>query len=434
MSSAAEEIRRKAIELGFVAVGIAPAQEAPHWEALRRWVEAGRFGEMEYIPRRLEAYRHPEGVLPGCRSLVVVAWPYRPYPFEPLPVGAGRVAAYAVLPDYHTAMASRLRQLGKEIQRIFPDSRWKVAVDTAPLLERSFAAQAGLGWIGRNCMLIHPRWGSYVFLGAVLTTAELPPDPPQTKTYCGSCRACLRACPTGAIVAPYELDARRCISYWTIEARSLPPRELRELFGDWFFGCDLCQQVCPWNRKILAAATNGEPGQRLLPGPIPHVDPCDILLAADDELRARFRDLPLWRAKSAGLRRNAALVLGNALRRLRHAELANPDFAPATRAVCSGTEIFVKETGGSEWGTAYLEGTSASQRTLRPVDQWLRALAHALESPHPMVRQAAAWALGCHLSPGVRQLLAAHLEKETDPAVREEITQILATEKNFPPA
>ncbi|MCS7239127.1 MAG: tRNA epoxyqueuosine(34) reductase QueG [Thermoguttaceae bacterium] len=412
----AEKVKSRAIELGFAAAGIAAAQESPHWLTFKSWVDEGYAGEMAYIPQRLEAYRHPEGVLPGCQSIIVLAAPYRPSSPDPLPLGAGRVAAYAASRDYHQVLRQQLRELAITVQNVFPDSRVRTALDTAPLLERSFAVLAGLGWLGKNCMLIHPRFGSYLLLGEVLTTAKLQPDSPFPGTHCGTCGACIEACPTGALVAPYLLDPRRCISYWTIEARGLAPRELRPLFGDWFFGCDVCQQVCPWNRKLFRAETPNAENSWLLPGPVPHIDACEVLAASDEQLRLRFRQLPLWRAKSSGLRRNAALVLGNALRKLSQDRRTGP---PST---LDGRGVPAESVSQGEWATSTVE---TALRPGKPVEQWLSSLERALQDPHPVVRQVAAWALAGYPSGRIRSLLERHLVMETHPAVREEIEHAL---------
>jgi epoxyqueuosine reductase len=180
-------------------------------------------------------------------------------------------------------------------------------VDTAPLLEREFAEAAGLGWVGKNTLLLNRRWGSYFFLAALLTDLPLEVDPPQEKGYCGTCRACLDACPTGAFPQPYVLDARRCISYLTIEHRGDIEPALAAELGDWMFGCDICQEVCPWNRRAEASP-------QAIPDPLSSLAPADLvdLLQLDEQaFRARYRKTPLWRAKRRGVLRNACLVLGN---------------------------------------------------------------------------------------------------------------------------
>ena len=432
--SLSQQIKKEAQNLGFDLVGIAPATEAPHWDRLCEWVERGFHAGMEYIPRRLSAYRHPSGVLPGCRSLVMVAASYPPVPLANIPPGVGRIAAYATRTDYHTVLREKLRLLAHFIEALIPGTQTRPAVDTAPLMERSFGWLAGLGWIGKNTMLLHPRVGSYILLGAVLTTAELPPDPPFPKNYCGRCQACLEVCPTGALVAPFTLDARRCISYWTIEAKSLPPGHLRPFFDQWFFGCDLCQQVCPWNRRILYSGA--VPGTRSplvvearqLP---PHIAMCEVLRASDSILRQWFRDTPLWRAKPAGLRRNAAIVLGNCLRKemCSHVTICSDavsrsDIGPSNISSRSVTPNGQQTSSSIRPPRDFPE--SAVQPLSSRADDWQEVLTSALQDPNPCVRRAAAWALAGRPTATVRSTLHEVLARETDPDVRQEISALLS--------
>jgi len=417
--SLSRQIKDQAHQLGFDLVGIAPAVEAPHWDRLCEWVEQGFHAGMDYIPSRLAAYRHPAGVLPGCRSLVMVGASYPPALPRSVPLGCGRLAAYATRTDYHWLLRRRLRSLAQFVESLAPGTRARAVVDTAPLLERSFSWLAGLGWIGKNTMLIHPKLGSYLLLGAVLTTAELPADSPFSKEYCGRCRACLEVCPTGALVAPFTLDARRCLSYWTIEAKAVPPRQLRLSFDQWLFGCDLCQEVCPWNRRILR--TGGFPGSR---SPLvvearqlrQYIDVSSLLQASEESLRSLFEDTPVWRSKPAGLRRNAAIVLGNCLRKevpdleKQCAEL--PPSGQLSRSTVPIAEDAAKDS---------CPGLSA-----RNSHEWQKVLASALQDADPGVRQAAAWALAGRLTPAVVGILQQALAQEADPEVREEISTILS--------
>jgi epoxyqueuosine reductase len=221
----------------------------------------------------------------------------------------GRVARYAQGPDYHPLLWARLRELADWFHATVPGHDVRGVCDTAPLLERDFARRAGLGWVGKNTMLIHPKYGSYFFLAAILTSAELPPSAAFDTKHCGTCTACLEACPTSAFPKPGVLDATRCISYFTIEHHGPSPAELRPQFQDWLFGCDVCQEVCPWNTK--------PPRQRLVLSDFPHddqfmqLDAISVLKQTEAEFRQRFRGTALWRAKWSGLRRNAAIVLGN---------------------------------------------------------------------------------------------------------------------------
>lgn len=301
----AERLKAQAQQLGFELVGIAPATEADDYDHYLAWLAQGYAGEMHYLERQAAARRHPAALLPGVRSVIMVALSYKPAT-EPAP-GTARISRYAQGKDYHEVLRERLRALLGWLQEQAPGCRGRVVVDTAPLLERAFARRAGLGWIGKNTLLLHRRWGSYLFLGALLVDIDLPPDAPEWRNYCGRCTACLEACPTQAFVAPGQLDARRCLSYLTIELRGPVPEELRPALGDWLFGCDICQEVCPWNRK---APPGREPA--LQPqAELVALDPAELLRLSEEEFRRRFRHTALWRARRAGLLRNAALVLGN---------------------------------------------------------------------------------------------------------------------------
>lgn len=264
---------------------------------------------MSYLPNRREAYQHPRHVLEGVRSIVMLGYDYRSQPIQsPPPPGKGRVARYAwEAQDYHTMLWDKLRSLSEIVLAEVPTAAVRGIVDTAPLLEREFAQLAGLGWQGKNTMLIHPRRGSYFFLAALLSDVELVYDTPLATDHCGTCRRCLDACPTQAFPQPYVLDATRCLSYLTIELRDAIPMPLRAGLGDWLFGCDICQEVCPWNRFAPKTA----PADGGLPDAGAAVDLCELFWLDDGQFRARFRTTPLWRPKRRGLLRNAAIVLGN---------------------------------------------------------------------------------------------------------------------------
>jgi epoxyqueuosine reductase len=274
-------------------------------------------------------------MLATVRSVVMVGMNYKPNPDtnEP-PPGRGRIARYARGTDYHHVLWDRLNQLLAWVQQQKPDCRGRGVVDTAPLLERDFARRAGLGWFGKNTMLLNKRLGSYFFLGALLLDLELEPDPPQETGHCGRCTACLDACPTESFVAPGVLDSRRCISYLTIELRGPVPEELRPGLGDWVFGCDVCQEVCPWNRK---APSSRQPA--FVPrAELEAVDPIELLGLNEEEFRRRFRGTALMRAKRRGVLRNAALVLGNR---------GDPAALPALHRALDDSEPLIREA--AEW-------------------------------------------------------------------------------------
>lgn len=316
-----EAIRENSRALGFALVGIARATEADDYALYRAWVDAGYAGEMRYMTEAPANRQHPRSILPAVRSVIMVGLEYQEtlsnddkceprcnqpakqnrdgpdHGSRPSESGIpGKVSRYAVGRDYHRVIQDRLSRLLTWLKAEVSVCEGRVVVDTAPLLERDFARRAGLGWIGKNTMLIDKRLGSYFFLGALLTNLDLTPDPPHTAAHCGTCTACLAACPTAAFVEPGKLDARRCISYLTIELRGPIPEPLRPALEGWLFGCDLCQEVCPWNRHATA-----EPA---------FLDALEVVSLSEEEFQRRFQGTALQRAKRRGLVRNAALLLG----------------------------------------------------------------------------------------------------------------------------
>jgi epoxyqueuosine reductase len=330
MDSLEVRLKNQARDLGFDLAGIAPATSADGFDRLRAWLDQGFAGDMNYMHRLAEARRHPKSILPEVKSVVMVAMNYKPPPEKDASTSAARVARYARGPDYHDVLRERLHALLAWIQTQVPGCRGRGVVDTAPLLERDFARRAGLGWFGKNTMLLNKRLGSYFFLGALLLDVELPPDPPHETSHCGTCTACLDACPTHAFPAPGQLDSRRCISYLTIELRTDVPAELREDIEDWLFGCDICQEVCPWNRKAPIADDPVFKERSDLVA----LDPVELLGLTDEEFRRRFRDTALWRAKRRGLLRNAALILGNR---------GDRGALPALRRALDDPELLIRE-------------------------------------------------------------------------------------------
>jgi epoxyqueuosine reductase len=296
----AARIKDDGRRLGFDLVAIGPAGPPAHGAAFESWLDAGHAGGMAYLERGRDKRLDPGRVLAGARSVIACALGYLQAPDS---AGVPGVARYAWGEDYHAVMEPRLQTLADTVSRLAPGSVARTYVDTGPLLERDLAARAGLGWTGKNTMLLHPDLGSFFFIGIVLTTAELAFDA-TLPDRCGSCTRCLEACPTAAFVEPYVLDARRCISYLTIEHRGPLAAELRPGVGTWAFGCDVCQDVCPWNRR---APATGEPAfqARALP-PL-----ADLVLLDEAAYRERLRGSPLKRARREGLARNAAVALGN---------------------------------------------------------------------------------------------------------------------------
>ncbi len=372
-------IRAWASELGFDAVGLAPLRPSEHADAYRAWTAAGHAGEMAYLTREdaLAKRADPRLVVPGAVSAVVVASSYLtagdPRSDEGVPPSAAIFARYARNEDYHDILTPRLIELQERISRDLLPVRGRAYVDTGPVLERELAARAGLGWAGRNTMLIQPGKGSYFFLGAILLDVELQYDEPFTPDHCGTCNSCVTGCPTGALLgrdaggAPL-MDARRCISYLTIEQKGPIPRELRPLVGNRVYGCDICQEVCPHSRFATPTdeeafrPRDGVHGAKLV----------ELMSLSQEEFSRRFKGSPVKRAKRRGLLRNVAVALGN-------------------------------------WGSP----------------EAVPALAGALWDSEPLIRGHSAWALGRIASEGAVQALRGRLEVEDDPWVREEIELVL---------
>jgi len=364
----ARDLTAEAFRLGFAQAGWCPAVAAPGYDRLQAWLSAGFAGEMSYLADRLPAYAHPDQVLTGARSLLVLLVPYRTEePVEPAP-GQGKISRYAWGQDYHDLIRARLHALADFSRLRWPGLQARGVIDTAPLLEREFAQLAGLGWIGKNTLLLNRTWGSFFFLAVLLIDQEVPVDEPFRSDHCGTCTACLDACPTDAFVAPYVLDSRKCLSYLTIELRDHVPRELRPGLGSWVFGCDVCQDVCPWNRK---APVVSEPALQPRPGENP-LDLRDLLTWDEARFRQVFRATPLWRARRRGVLRNAALVLGN-----------------------------------------------------QPDPNNLAALETALRDVEPLVRGAAAWALGRQGDVRAIDALRAQQKVELDPEVLTDLESAL---------
>ena len=306
-TSRSVEIRRRGAELCFSAVGIAPLDKNPHAAELDRWLANGHAGTMTYLHRQAEKRKDARKIMPGAKAAVVTLTNYYHGSADPGPAarGSGKVAQYAWSSDYHDVLGERLEQLAAAIRELAPGATTRCYVDAGPVPERELAQLAGLGWIGKNMMLISPEIGSFTFIGVVLTDADLDPDPPFDADRCGTCTRCLDACPTQAFVGPRDLDARACISYLTIEHRGEFTERQRAQVGDWVFGCDVCQDVCPWNVSFARETTD--------PGFAPRTDvaaPDVAAFATMDEIEftRRYGETPFTRPGLEGMRRNAVVV------------------------------------------------------------------------------------------------------------------------------
>ena len=346
-------LKAQALRLGFDMVGIAPAVSPPGYAAYEGWLRDGHAAGMAYMHRQAEARSHPDRVMEGVRSVVVCGMVYGKRGQGEIGPNSGKIARYARGADYHDVLWRRLEDLLRWIEAEWPGLKGRAVADTAPLLERDFARMAGLGWIGKNTMLINRKLGSFTVLGALLVDLELSYDQPHSTGHCGTCTRCLDLCPTDAIAGPYRLDASKCLSYWTIEHRGAIPDPMAEQLDGWAFGCDICQDVCPWNRK---APDGREPSLQARPE-FTSPDLIEWLRADPDEFRRRMRRTALSRARRSGLLRNAALILGQ--RRCLEAE-------SALIALLSDDDPVIR--GASAWALGRLD-TEGARRALRDLKE-----------------------------------------------------------------
>lgn len=369
-SALARLVKERALALGFQRAGIAAAGRSAWAEAFRAWLDRGFHGDMDYLARDPERRADPRLRDPWAASIVCVAWNYARPSVNDAPGVLRRIARYAAGEDYHEVLTARLKTLAAFIREEAPGTRTRVAVDTSAILERDAAARAGLGWNAKNTMLIDPDLGSWTLLGEIVAEAEMEADSP-VEDRCGSCRACLDACPTGAILEEGLLDARRCISTWTIELRGRIPAADREQVGGHLFGCDVCQEVCPWNRE---APESRDPAARPRPA-LATLSLVDVAALEEDSFRDRFAGSAIRRTRRRGLVRNA-LIAG------------------------------------------------ANERD----EETIEAAARLLMDPDPVVRGAAVWAQGRAGGPRARARLESALSREPDPEVAGEILDALGRE------
>lgn len=365
MTPTLEAIAREAHALGFSVVGSAPLQPSPRADYVRAWM-ANRAAEMTWLTRTAATRIDPTRRYTWARSAIMVAWPYPPPPPAPVDWRAtltGRIAGYALGRDYHELVRGRLGTLVQKLGRVLPGARFHRYVDTGPLIERELATAAGLGWTGKNTLVLQRTGGSWFLIGTVLTSAELPVVAPSAD-HCGTCTRCVSACPTAALEAGYTMDPQRCISYLTIEHRSALPMALRGAIENWVFGCDVCQEVCPWNAPPVSTAVTAWLQPSLVE-----------LLALDDRaFRRRFHGTAVLRATRRGMVRNAAVALGNS---------GNPE---AVAPLCD-----------------------------------------ALADPDALVREHVAWALGRLGGAAARSALTDQRGREEDATVLATLDQALAT-------
>ncbi len=342
-----EKIKEAAQQLGFALVGISPVMSPPHEESFARWLRQELAGELEYMRRTESLRRDPRRLVPWAKSVISVGMNYyTAFPRPPMSSQPnGWISRYAWGEDYHNVIKRRLESLLERIRIIHGTPvEGRPFVDGGPVLERDFAGVAGLGWIGKNTQLISPKKGSWFFLGELFVDLPLTYDRPL-RDRCGKCDLCLKACPTGAFVGPYVLDARRCISYLTIELKGFIPRHLRPLIGDHIFGCDICQEVCPYNVK--AEPTTDQAYQPKTGLHAPQLIP---LLSLDQEaFRIRFHGSPILRAKRRGLLRNVAVALGN---------IQSPEALPALIGALDDDEALVR--GHVAWALGRIGGAQAA--------------------------------------------------------------------------
>lgn len=304
MTALKQAIKEKARQLGFVLAGVTSSEPPAHFNVFENWLHQNMHGNMQYLAEERSRIRRadPKQILPECKSILVVAIPYSPLPRQS---SSFRIAAYALGDDYHDILPARLKEIVDFIEeKVGHSIPNRYYTDTGPVLERELAQRAGLGWIGKNSMLINPQAGSTFFLAEILLGIELEPDDSFPTDHCGTCNRCITACPTQCILPNRTIDARRCISYLTIELKEEIPEELRSQMGEWIFGCDICQQACPWNRFSLPAASAFEPK---IPLPVLTSD----LLLSSVEFNQRFKKSPIKRTKRRGYLRNFSIAVGN---------------------------------------------------------------------------------------------------------------------------
>ena len=328
-----EKIKARSSELGFTLAGVTTPEPPQHYATFKTWLAQNHHGTMNYLATEKSQARraNPLEILPECKSILVLATPYSP-PSPSRTQAEAKVASYAWGSDYHDVLPARMKELVHFIEeQVGVPIKNRYYTDTGPILERDLAQRAGIGWIGKNTCLINPKQGSYFLLSEIFLDLALEPDPPFVTDHCGTCTRCITACPTQCILADRTIDARRCISYLTIELKEDIPTELRSLMGDWVFGCDVCQMVCPWNR--FAVEGDSAFGDKNPSHSLP-----DELTITPEEFNKRFKRTPVKRAKRRGYLRNVAVALGNT---------GNLHALPVLHQALEDPELLVREH--AEW-------------------------------------------------------------------------------------
>jgi len=372
-----KKIKEYCHKIGFELVAIVPAEKAQTVGFYEDWLSKGFNGEMDYLKRHLEKKREPASLLDGARSIICLGINYFTTDIpdsRKKDCSLGIISRYAWGLDYHEVIKQKLEDLHSFIEFVFRSNiKAKICVDTVPILEREFANRAGIGWIGKNCNLINREYGSYIFLAELIIDKDLIYDDIEIKERCGTCTRCIDACPTGALLSPRTLDSRKCISYLTLEYKGIIPREFRKAIGNRIFGCDICQEVCPWNRNTKPTKEKDFFPRKMRTTP----NLQDLMLLSDNEFRNLFKNSPIKRIKRQRFLRNVAIAIGN-----------------------SSEPLFIS------------------------------TLIEALKDNEPLVRVHVAWALGEYKSTKVKDALVSAHSKETEPEVIKEINFSLKQQNN----
>lgn len=329
-----DRLRALALEEGFEAFGVAPVEVELRKEYYLEWIASGQHGDMGWMAKNNDRRLDPQNIIPEAKSILCLGLNY----YQPEPPRRGRIAKYALGQDYHKAITKKLKRLCRTMREEFGSAQ-KPYVDTGPVLEKPIAAQAGLGWQGKSTILLNRDHGTWLFLGFIFTTLELPADAPA-KEHCGTCTRCIDACPTGAITAPFQLDARRCISYLTIEHKGAIPLEFRRAIGDRIYGCDECLDVCPWNRWARITSETKFAARH-------YPDLRDMLAWSEDDFTEAFAGTPIKRAGLSRWRRNVCVALGN---------IGDTGDLPALQAIVDSGDVLAAEH--AQWAMGEIAGRS----------------------------------------------------------------------------